>query len=286
MHDLASGLSQVVARSSGETIATTSLAACEAVSWTTAGNKTAHGLLYRPASERFQGTGKPPLLVLVHGGPTSQVHAGWHSQAQYFATRGYAVLLVNYRGSTGYGRAYTLELRGNWGICDVEDCISGAKNLGDAGDVDPERTIIMGGSAGGFTVLQVMARHPQAVAAGVSLYGVANQFTLAADTHKFESRYLDSILGPLPEAAAIYRDRSPIFHADGIKRPLADFEGDIDRVGPREQSDEIVAALQRNGTPHEYHIYEGEGHGWRKAETIEHFYKAVEDFLKRHVLFA
>jgi dipeptidyl aminopeptidase/acylaminoacyl peptidase len=225
-------------------------------------------------------------VALIHGGPTSQVKAGWRAEAQFFATRGYAVLFVNYRGGTGYGREYMLKLRGNWGICDVEDAISGARHLADTGRIDPHRTVIMGGSAGGFTVLQTMAKHPEAFTAGINMYGVASQFGLAADTHKFEARYLDSILGPLPEAAAIYRDRSPIFHAASIRRPLAIFQGAIDRVVPRDQSDTIVDALRRNGVEHVYHVYEGEGHGWRKRETIEHFYQAVDDFLRRHVIFS
>lgn len=284
--DLATGEVRVAARATGETIPPGQLAACEAISWRTASDETAHGLLYRPASERFAGTGAPPLITIVHGGPTSQVKAGWRAEAQFFATRGYAVLYVNYRGSTGYGRDYMLKLRGAWGICDVEDAVSGQAHLAKAGIVDAARTVIMGGSAGGFTVLQTMARRPEAFAAGISLYGVANQFSLAADTHKFESRYLDTMLGPLPEAAAVYRERSPVFHAASIRRPLAVFQGEIDTVVPKKQADEIVAALRRNGTPHVYHVYEGEGHGWRKRETIEHYYKAVDEFLRQHVLLA
>ena len=284
-HDFSNGKTRIVARATGETVPRAELAECEAISWETAQGERAHGLYYAPASDRFEGVGKPPLIVLVHGGPTSQAKAGWKSEAQFFATRGYAVLFVNYRGSTGYGREYLLKLRGNWGICDVEDAISGARHLADSSQVDPERTVIMGGSAGGFTVLQVMTVEPKAFTAGICLYGVANQFQLAAETHKFESRYTDSLLGPLPEAAVIYRERSPALHADRIQRPLAVFQGEIDRVVPREQSDSIVDALKRNGTPHVYHVYEGEGHGWRKRETIEHFYTAVERFLSRHVLF-
>lgn len=285
VHDIRGGETHVIARASGETLPRSALSRCEAVSWRSAGGEIAHGLFYPPASNRFDGPGKPPLIALIHGGPTSQVKAGWRAEAQFFATRGYAVLFVNYRGGTGYGREYMLKLRSNWGICDVEDAISGAQFRSDAGRIDPRRTVIMGGSAGGFTVLQTMAKHPQAFTAGISLFGVANQFGLATDTHKFESRYLDSILGPLPEAAAIYRDRSPIFHAGNIRRPLAVFQGDIDKVVPREQSDMIVEALKRNGVEHVYHVYEGEGHGWRKRETIEHFYQAVDDFLRRHVIF-
>jgi len=285
-HDFSTGRTRVVARSSGETVPQAALARCEAISWSTAGGEQAHGLYYEPAGERFEGIGKPPLIVLIHGGPTSQMKAAWKADTQFFATRGYAVLWVNYRGSTGYGRPYMLKLRGNWGICDVEDAVSGARHLANSGRVDPERMVIMGGSAGGFTVLQTMVRHPEAFRAGICLYGVADQFHLAAETHKFECHYLDSLLGPLPEAAQVYRDRSPVFHARRICRPLAVFQGSVDRAVPREQSDRIVEALKSNGTPHVYHVYEGEGHGWRKAETIEHFYRAVDDFLRRHVLFA
>ncbi len=284
--DLATRQTRIVARASGETVPLEALTTCEAIHWNTAGGETAHGLYYPPHSDRFESPGRPPLLALIHGGPTSQSKASWSSTAQFFATRGYAVLSVNYRGSTGYGRDYMLRLRGNWGICDVEDAISGAAHLATEGKIDPAKTVIMGGSAGGFTVLQTMARHPEAFAAGISMYGVANQFDLAADTHKFEARYLDSMLGPLPEAAAVYRDRSPIFHANNIRRPLAVFQGDIDQVVPRDQSDTIVEALKRNGTPHVYHVYEGEGHGWRKTETIVHFYEAVDAFLRKYVLFA
>lgn len=284
-HDFSSAQTRVVARGSTESVPVDRLSRCEALTWTTAGGEEAHGLFYPPASQRFEGIGKPPLVALIHGGPTSQVRAGWRADAQFFASRGWAVLLVNYRGSTGYGREYMLRLRGNWGSCDVEDSVSGARFLADGGRVDPQRMVIMGGSAGGFTVLQTMVTQPEVFAAGVCLYGVANQFALAADTHKFESRYTDSLIGPLPEAAALYHQRSPVFHAQHIRRPLAVFQGDIDRVVPREQSDEIVEALRRSGTPHIYHVYEGEGHGWRKRETIEHFYRAVDDFLRRWVIY-
>ena len=144
----------------------------------------------------------------------------------------------------------------------------------------------MGGSAGGFTVLKAMEDFPGFFKAGICLYGVSNQFTLAAETHKFEARYSDSLLGPLPEAAAIYRDRSPIFFADKIIDPIAIFQGEVDVVVPRSQSDEVVENLQRRGVPYIYHVYPGEGHGFRKAETIEHFYQAVERFLRQYVIFS
>jgi dipeptidyl aminopeptidase/acylaminoacyl peptidase len=286
VHDLVTHHGRIVARSAGETHRDTALADCEPITWRTAGDEEAHGLLYRPASAEYRGAGLPPLVVLIHGGPTSQVRAGWRADAQFFATRGYAVLYVNYRGSTGYGRPYMLKLRGNWGTCDVEDAISGMRHLVDSGQVDGRRTVIMGGSAGGFTVLQTLVNEPEAFTAGISLYGVANQFGLASDTHKFESRYLDTMLGPLPEASAVYHARSPVFHAAKIRRPLAVFQGSIDQVVPQDQSDSIVEALRASGTPHVYHVYEGEGHGWRKRETIEHFYCAVDDFLRRHVIFS
>jgi dipeptidyl aminopeptidase/acylaminoacyl peptidase len=273
-------------RSDAEAVTQGALSAPEPVSWPSFDGEQAHGLYYPPASDRFEGTGAPPLIVLVHGGPTSQVNAGWAPNAQFFATRGYAVLLPNYRGSTGYGREYMLKLRESWGIYDVQDAKFGAEALAQRGLADPSRLVIMGGSAGGFTVLQSLVEIPGFYKAAICMFGVANQFTLAADTHKFEARYLDSMLGPLPEAAAVYRERSPIFHAAKIQDPIAVFQGEIDRVVPREQSDSIVASLKARGVPHEYHVYEGEGHGWRKSETIDAFYKSVESFLKTHVLFA
>ncbi|MGI8926727.1 MAG: prolyl oligopeptidase family serine peptidase [Tepidiformaceae bacterium] len=281
----AKGLS-VRRRSDSENVATGALSVPEAITWPSFDGEEAHGLYYPPASERFEGSGLPPLIVLVHGGPTSQVQASWSPQAQFFATRGYGVLQVNYRGSTGYGREYMLKLRRSWGIYDVQDSKFGAMHLASQGLADPGKVVIMGGSAGGFTVLQSLVELPGFYKAGVCLFGVANQFTLASDTHKFEQRYLDSMLGPLPEAAATYRERSPIFHSAKIMDPIAVFQGEIDRVVPREQSDSIVASLRARGVPHEYHVYPGEGHGWRKSETIEQFYTAVQRFLVQHVLFA
>lgn len=273
-------------RSDSETVPLAGLSAPEAVSWKSFDGEEAHGLYFPPASETFAGSGAPPLIVLVHGGPTSQVTAGWAAQSQFFATRGYAVLVPNYRGSTGYGRAYMLKLRESWGIYDVQDSKFGARSLAERGLADPGRLVIMGGSAGGYTVLQSLVEIPGFYKAAICMFGVANQFTLASDTHKFEQRYLDSMLGPLPEAAAVYKERSPIFHAAKIVDPIAVFQGDIDRVVPREQSDSIVASLRARGVPHEYHVYEGEGHGWRKSETVERFYNSVEAFLKQYVLFA
>jgi dipeptidyl aminopeptidase/acylaminoacyl peptidase len=245
-----------------------------------------HGLLYMPKDDRYDSSGRPPLIVMVHGGPTSQSLAEYSSKVQFLATRGYAILELNYRGSTGYGRDYRNELRGQWGIVDVDDAVAGVRYLVERGLVDEEKLVIMGGSAGGYSVLQALIRYPGVFKAGVCLYGVTNLFTLAVDTHKFEKHYLDSLVGPLPEEARRYRERSPIFHADRIEDPVAIFQGEEDRVVPVQQAETIVEALRRNGVPHEYHLYSEEGHGWRKAKTIERFYQSLEEFLKQHVLFA
>jgi dipeptidyl aminopeptidase/acylaminoacyl peptidase len=277
---------QVRRRASAEELSPDTYSPIQSLSWAGADGGQVHGLFFPPHNAAFEGSGAPPLIVRVHGGPTSQVRAYFNPPAQFFATRGYAFLEVNHRGSTGYGRPYWQALYGNWGLYDVEDAISGVRNLADQGLVDGRRAVIMGGSAGGFTVLQALVDHPGFFKAGVCLYGVANQFTLAADTHKFEARYLDKMLGPLPEAADLYRQRSPLFHSDRIQDPVIIFQGEDDQVVPRAQSDQIVASLQRRGVPHEYHLYPGEGHGFRKSETIEHYYHAVERFLKQYVIFA
>jgi dipeptidyl aminopeptidase/acylaminoacyl peptidase len=273
-------------RSTGETVPPDELATPQAVHWTAPNGEQVHGLYYPPTNPRFTGSGLPPAIVNIHGGPTGQTTASYSARAQFFATRGYAYLEVNYRGSTGYGKPYMAALRGKWGLLDVQDAIDGARHLVDSGLADEKRLVIMGGSAGGYTVLKALVDHPGFFKAALCLYGVSNMFTLAADTHKFEERYLDSMLGPLPEASDIYRERSPIFYADQIVDPIAVFQGEIDRVVPKAQSDTIVESLRRRGVPHEYHVYAGEGHGWRKQETIEAFYTTVESFLKQYVIFA
>ena len=258
----------------------------QAITWTCDDGEQAHGLFYPPALKDEMPVGAPPLIVNVHGGPTSQRRAGYYSEAQFFTTRGYAVLQVNHRGSTGYGKAYMNRHRGNWGVYDVTDSIAGVKHLAEAGQVDREKAVIMGGSAGGFTVLQSLVRHPGFYRAGICSYGVSNQFGLLMDTHKFEERYTYWLLGELPDAAEVYRERSPIFHADKIVDPIIVFQGADDVVVPQDQSDTIVASLRRRGIPHEYHLFEGEGHGWRMPETIETYYSKIERFLLQHVIYA
>ena len=271
-------------RSASESVPEQEFSTPLAVSWPTAGGSTVHGLFYPPGSTRYQGIGLPPAVISIHGGPTSQAVASFHPATQFFTTRGYAVLQVNYRGSTGYGRDYTNALDGAWGVCDVEDAVSGAGYAAEQGWVDGSRLVIMGGSAGGYTVLQALVNRAGFFKAGISMYGISDLFALVATTHKFEARYLDRLVGPLPQAAALYRQRSPLFAADAIRDPVAVFQGEVDQVVPKAQADAIVASLASRGVPHVYHVYEGEGHGWRKTETITHFYTAVEAFLRQHVL--
>jgi dipeptidyl aminopeptidase/acylaminoacyl peptidase len=279
------GGTRIVGRSDPEDVPAAAYALPQAITWTGMDGGEAYGLYYPPQSEAFEGVGLPPLMVLVHGGPTSQREANFDDEVQFFASRGYAVLQVNHRGSTGYGRAYRNMLRGMWGVYDVQDSVSGARHLAETGQVESSRIVIMGGSAGGFTVLKALEDFPGFFKAGINLYGVSNQFDfVAGGTHKFEERYNDTLLGPFPEAADIYRERSPIFFVDQIKDPIAVFQGEDDNVVPRRHSDEVVKSLERRGVPHVYHVYPGEGHGFSKPETIEHFYTEVEKFLRQYVI--
>ena len=229
----------------------------------------AHGLFYRPANPGCVGPpGElPPLLVMAHGGPTAAARRQLQPSILYWTSRGIAVVDVDYRGSTGYGRPYRRALDGGWGEIDVADCAAAARYLVDRGDADPERLIIRGSSAGGLTVLAALALH-DTFAAGASRYGVADLTALAADTHKFESRYLDTLVGPYPEARRLYEERSPINHVDSIAAPLIVLQGSEDAIVPPDQSSAIVAALESRGVPVAYLLFEGEQHGFRRAETI------------------
>jgi dipeptidyl aminopeptidase/acylaminoacyl peptidase len=277
-------VASAVAYTATNEVAENYLCASQSISWTSQG-VAVHGLYYPPNNPDYVSDGRPPLVVLVHGGPTGHVSTAYNGQIQFFTSRGYAVLAVNYRGSTGYGRQYRKALEGLWGVVDVADVVSGALYCVEQGWVNARQLVIMGGSAGGYTVLKTLADHPGIFKAGVSLFGVSNLFTLAAETHKFESRYLDSMLGPLPDASAIYHDRSPIFLADSIKDALAIFQGDEDVVVPRNQADSLVEILRKNGVPHFYEVYPGEGHGWRGAQTIERFYTSLQKFLVQYVIY-
>jgi dipeptidyl aminopeptidase/acylaminoacyl peptidase len=281
----ASGQQRIYSRSSTERLKQGDLSQAQAIQWQVDNGQEAYGLYYPPTHAHFTSDGLPPLMVIVHGGPTAQKTARYEAEAQFFATRGYAVLYVNHRGSTGYGRDYMLQLRGNWGAHDVEDAALGAAYLAREGLVDRQKFVIMGGSAGGYTVLQSMVSKPGFYAAGICRYGISNQFMLVQDTHKFEERYNDSLLGTLPDAMDLYRERSPLFHAEHIIDPLLIFQGSVDTVVPQSQSDMIVTALKARGIPHEYHIYEGEGHGFGKPQNIRHYYETMHKFLLNHVIY-
>ena len=210
---------------------------------------------------------KPPLLVLSHGGPTAAARPMLSLGTQFWTSRGFAVVDVDYGGSTGYGREYRDRLQGAWGIVDVQDCVAAARFLAHRGDVDPDRLCIRGGSAGGYTTLQALTT-TDVFAAGASHYGVADLSALARDTHKFESRYLDGLVGPWPEAEAVYRARSPIEHTDRLSSPMIILQGSEDEVVPPNQAEVMVAALDAKGLPYAYVLFDGEQHGFRKAENI------------------
>ncbi|MGK2928787.1 MAG: alpha/beta hydrolase family protein [Acidimicrobiales bacterium] len=233
------------------------------------GERTAHGLYYPPTNPDVEvpDDEAPPLLVLIHGGPTGMARARLDLAKQFWTSRGFALVDVNYGGSTGFGRPYRDSLQGNWGVVDVEDCVAAATWLAERGLADPARLCIRGGSAGGFTVLAALVQ-TDVFAAGASSYGVADLTALAEETHKFESRYLDGLVGPYPEAKAIYDERSPINHVDRLESPLIVFQGLEDEIVPPNQSEMVVEALRSKGVPVAYLAFEGEQHGFRQSETV------------------
>lgn len=255
----------------------------ERMSWRAEHGEVLHVLYYPPQNPN--GQGRPPLILSVHGGPTSQRFEAFNLNAQFFTSRGFAYAELNHRGSTGYGRAYRELLRGTWGLVDVQDAVEAVSHLAQLEKADLSCAVIMGGSAGGYTVLRALQEHPGFFKAGIALFPVANLFTLAAETHKFEAHYLDTLIGPLPQARQEYYRRSPEFFVERMRDPLALFQGEEDKVVPRSQSDAIATALREHGVPLVYHTYPGEGHGFRKPETIAHMYAEIEKFLKGYVLF-
>ncbi len=236
----------------------------ETITFPTAGGRVAHALFYRPVNpDAIAPDGElPPLVVRSHGGPTSNAINALELGFQYLTTRGIAVVDVDYGGSTGYGREYRRSLEGEWGVVDVDDCIGAARYLVDRGDVDGERLAIEGGSAGGFTTLAALAFR-DVFSAGISMFGVADLELLARETHKFEARYMDRLVGPYPARADLYRERSPIHSLDDIDCPVLVLQGLDDRVVTPANAETLVAALARNGIPHAYLAFEGEGHGFR-----------------------
>ena len=220
----------------------------------------------------------PPFLLLVHGGPTAHSSGVLSLAAAYFTSRGIGVLDVNYGGSTGYGRAYRERLSGRWGLTDVQDAAAAARGIVEAGLADGERIAIKGGSAGGWTVLCALA-DTDAFAAGISRYGVADLRRLVADTHDFESRYLEGLVGPLPEAEDVYVARSPLSRPETLRTPLLILQGSEDPVVPPSQSEALRDALAANGVAHAYLLFDGESHGFRRAETLERAFQSELAFL-------
>jgi dipeptidyl aminopeptidase/acylaminoacyl peptidase len=261
------------------------LSSVEAVEFPTTGRNTAFGLYYAPRNLDYEGPAgeKPPLLVKVHGGPTSAAPSTLNLGIHYWTSRGIAVLDVNYGGSTGFGRAYRDRLHRNWGVVDVDDCINGARFLTGRGLVDPKRMVITGGSAGGYTTLAALAFR-DFFQGGASHYGVSDAAALARDTHKFESRYMDWLIGAYPEEEELYRERSPLFHAERLSKPVIFFQGDEDAVVPPNQTEMMVDALRSRGTPVGYLLFSGEQHGFRQAANIkraldaELYFYAIEVF--------
>ncbi|MFT3860665.1 prolyl oligopeptidase family serine peptidase [Micropruina sp.] len=222
----------------------------------------------------------PPLIVVSHGGPTAFSSSGFDLGVQFWTTRGFAVLDVNYSGSSGYGRDYVERLRGQWGVLDVSDCVAGALFLAETGRVDGSRLAIRGGSAGGYTTLRALTTS-DAFAAGCSRYGIGDLAALAVDTHKFESRYLDGLLGPWPESSALYAERSPINHVDALSCPMLILQGADDKVVPPNQAETMARAVAAKGLEVELIVFEGEGHGFRRADTIERALEAELAFYER-----
>ena len=242
--------------------------------------RTAHALFHPPHNPRFAGPAgtKPPLLVLMHGGPTAHESPALKPSIQFWTTRGFAVVNVNYGGSTGYGRAYRERLRGEWGVADRADAVAAVDHLAATGRVDGSRVVIRGGSAGGYTVLSCLA-FTKRFAAGINYFGVADLELLAKDTHKFESRYLDTLIAPLPQGLETYRARSPILHLESLDAALITFQGDEDAAVPPEQSRRIVEAVRARGRPVAYIEFKGEQHGFRQAQNIARALEAELYFL-------
>jgi dipeptidyl aminopeptidase/acylaminoacyl peptidase len=245
-------------------------AAAQHLEFSTENGLTAFANYYPPHNPDFAAPPdeKPPLVVKCHGGPTSSASSSLSMGIQYWTSRGIAVIDVDYGGSTGYGRAYRDRLAGRWGVVDVDDCVNAARHAAAQGLADAARMVITGGSAGGYTVLAALAQR-DVFKGGASYYGVSDVAALARDTHKFESRYLDWLIGPYPERADLYAERSPLSHIDGFDCPVIFFQGAEDRIVPPNQTEMMVDALRRRGIPCGYLLFAGEQHGFRRAENIK-----------------
>lgn len=268
--DLTTGEQTILKRANAIEIDPGYLSTPQPIEFPTTGGLTAYGIFYPPHNQDYAAPEgeKPPLLVLSHGGPTGATSSALKLGVQYWTSRGFAVLDVNYGGSAGYGRAYRERLNGQWGIVDVDDCANGARYLAEQGLVDPARLAIRGGSAGGYTTLCALT-FKDVFHAGASHFGVSDLEGLATDTHKFESRYLDGLIGPYPERRDLYVARSPIHHVAQLNCPVIFFQGLEDKVVPPSQAETMVEALRAKGIPVAYLPFEGEQHGFRRAENIK-----------------
>jgi dipeptidyl aminopeptidase/acylaminoacyl peptidase len=280
--DLATGKFEVVRRASNVEIDDEYISLPEAIEFPTEGGLTAHAFYYRPKNRDYTASSgeKPPLLVQSHGGPTSSTSSTLDLGIQYWTSRGFAVLDVNYGGSTGYGSAYRKRLNGNWGVVDVDDCANGARFLVERGEVDPNRLAITGGSAGGYTTLCALTFR-DLFKAGASHFGIGDLEPFAKDTHKFESRYLDRLVGAYPESKELYRERSAINYTDRLSCPVIFFQGLEDQIVPPDQAEMMVDALRKKGLPVAYLPFEGEQHGFRRAENIKRALDAEFYFYSR-----
>jgi dipeptidyl aminopeptidase/acylaminoacyl peptidase len=279
--ELATGQQTVLQRASKVPIDPRYLSVPEAVEFPSK-QGAAHGLFYSPRNDDFVAPRdeRPPLLVMSHGGPTGATTTALSPRIQYWTSRGLAVLDVNYGGSSGYGRAYRQRLDGQWGLVDVDDCVQGARYLADSGRVDGDRLAIRGGSAGGYTTLCALTFH-NLFKVGASYYGISDLEALAEETHKFESRYLERLVGPYPGRRDLYVERSPIHAVDQISCPVIFFQGLEDKVVPASQAERMVEALRAKGIPVAYLAFQGEQHGFRRAESIQRALEAELYFYSR-----
>jgi len=285
--DLTSAHPEILRRSAELEIATGYLSEAQPITFPTEGGLMAHAYFYPPKNRDYQSPAAElaPLIVFSHGGPTGSASPALNLTVQFWSSRGFAIVDVNYGGSTGYGRAYRQRLNGAWGLVDVQDCINAARYLVDQGVVDGARMAIRGGSAGGYTTLAALTFHDE-FAAGASYYGVSDLAALAEETHKFESRYLDNMIGPYPEREDLYRARSPIHFSEQLNCPVIFFQGLEDKVVPPDQAETMYQALKEKGVAVAYLPFEGEQHGFRRAENVQRTLDAELYFYSRVFGFA
>ncbi len=276
------GALRVLRQSSHTTLAPEHVSVAEAISFPTEGGLTAHAFYYPPKNANYIGPKgeRAPLIVIDHGGPTGASSAEFKWSLQYWTSRGFAIVDVNYGGSSGYGRAYRERLNGQWGIVDVDDSVNAARYLIERGDADAERVVIRGGSAGGYTTLCALTFR-SFFKAGASHYGIGDLEALAQDTHKFESRYLDQLIGPYPESRELYLERSPVHHTERLNGPMILFQGLEDKAVPPAQARAMFDAMRAKGLPVALLMFEGEQHGFRRAETIRRVLEAELAFYGR-----